>query len=1014
MADNDQQVKKPAIDSYPSLVTKSEAFINFHAELVTTVNISTTGITNLVVDYEDPFLVKTFLRSCYNSSKLYNETVDVDAVELQQGAPGRGNASNFLDEMIYGTYKMLPPDPSGLGGPQFDIDKATGARKRNADGFLSRAAALNGTCKDKVLVIKNIDHSLDFCPNTPGCVQNSLWIFDNFRNPIVRKTMKLLLVSNIPLKFPFKIRRIHLPKVNDYEANHVIDSVLQLYQIKGYNIGFSDNQRTHICRKLTGLTYSESTDVIMAAISNSCDEVPDSAGVVQKIIDGKKVVKLLREKINSMLMEDSFGLTHLTPRPWEDYICAESSSFTYDVKKILRDFNEIKRLTKIRDTLEKVHKDASATSKTIEAIQIRMPHVMVLYGSGGVGKCLGKGTKVLMFNGDIKNVEDVKVGDKLMGPDSMPRNVLRTTSGIGHLYRVEQKNGDDYVCNDKHILSLQKTPSPSDKTTDFISAEDFVKKDKNWRKYHNGWKTGVEFSEQSLPIDPYWLGLWLGDGTARKPQITVGDMDVETTKWLENWAKENGLFISKTHQNGASALYFSCRIGSGVCKTGANHVRNGLKKLKLLKKNIASDNFVSGEKHIPEIYLKNSSQNRLLLMAGLIDSDGYMTKTGSIQFTNTNKRLAQDYLYLVRSLGFKAFWSEAIKGIKSRNYKVRAYTVTIGGALSRIPTKLPRKQGHDNPQKRSLRCTINVVPIGEGEYFGFEIDGDKQFLLGDFTVTHNSAMPIHLAGLLEFDVWDFNINATHSKWIGEGSERMRETLKKIAQATHIVVRVDEYDRGMGSTGEDGSGMHEAHKQVEAEFMNWLQNCQEDNLFVKNNIFIVMTTNHKENITGPMLRSGRSDLVIGIDNFDTKSMIEAFDSASRRMSHRGVKVVGFDGVNDLQNAINKLDKPRLAEIAMTKGFTVRDIDILVIEMAAHAYYKKVNGEGLEWNTENFVKVLERSQGSTRDNTTGELVIGDRFIYGKEDDKVVIDDKQQYFSFFDKDPSNLNQLKIFDQK
>jgi SpoVK/Ycf46/Vps4 family AAA+-type ATPase len=70
-----------------------------------------------------------------------------------------------------------------------------------------------------------------------------------------------------------------------------------------------------------------------------------------------------------------------------------------------------------------------------------------------------------------------------------------------------------------------------------------------------------------------------------------------------------------------------------------------------------------------------------------------------------------------------------------------------------------------------------------------------------------SAFPIHLAGLLEFDVWDFNINAVHSKWVGEGSKQMRETLKKITSSSHLIVRVDEYDRSMGATGESGQGMH---------------------------------------------------------------------------------------------------------------------------------------------------------------------------------------------------------------
>ena len=205
-------------------------------------------------------------------------------------------------------------------------------------------------------------------------------------------------------------------------------------------------------------------------------------------------------------------------------------------------------------------------------------------------------------------------------------------------------------------------------------------------------------------------------------------------------------------------------------------------------------------------------------------------------------------------------------------------------------------------------------------------------------------------------------------------------MKQISNASHLIVRIDEYDRAIGAAGQTGQGMHEAHKQVESEFMNWLQNSQDENLFIKNNIILVLTTNHKENITGPLLRSGRSDLVIDIDNFDAKSMKETFSTSARRMNNRGVKVLGFDNKEDLQKAINVLDLDQLSELATIKGFTVRDIESLIMEMAAHAYYFKVTGgkEGLAWTNTNFVAVMEHSEGSVKDDATGELVLGDRWV------------------------------------
>jgi SpoVK/Ycf46/Vps4 family AAA+-type ATPase len=274
--------------------------------------------------------------------------------------------------------------------------------------------------------------------------------------------------------------------------------------------------------------------------------------------------------------------------------------------------------------------------------------------------------------------------------------------------------------------------------------------------------------------------------------------------------------------------------------------------------------------------------------------------------------------------------------------------------------------------------------------------------------TGKSAFPVHLAGLLDFDIWDFNAGASHSKWVGEGAKNMREALDSIKKITHTIIRIDEYDRAIGSTSASGTGMHEAHKQVESEFMNWLQNVQEDGILVKNNIFLVMTTNHKDNITGPLLRSGRCDLVIDIADFDAKSMEQAFITAPQRVTNRGVTLTGLHNNAKFAEAIGQLDCKKLSEIATEKGFTVRDIDILLQEMATHSYYHKQGMKGLSWDTESFIKVMERSTGSVAGEDTGELVLGDRFIIDEKKD----DSQQTTFDFYKECSNEFNVEKFTD--
>ena len=91
--------------------------------------------------------------------------------------------------------------------------------------------------------------------------------------------------------------------------------------------------------------------------------------------------------------------------------------------------------------------------------------LVIIGARPAMGKCLGRGTKVVMFDGSLRNVEDIKVGEQLMGHDSSPRNVLSTTSGTEQMYWVKQNKAIDYRVNESHILSLKRsrTEGPTQK-----------------------------------------------------------------------------------------------------------------------------------------------------------------------------------------------------------------------------------------------------------------------------------------------------------------------------------------------------------------------------------------------------------------------------------------------------------------------------------------------------------------------------------------------------------------------
>jgi hypothetical protein len=155
-------------------------------------------------------------------------------------------------------------------------------------------------------------------------------------------------------------------------------------------------------------------------------------------------------------------------------------------------------------------------------------------------------------------------------------------------------------------------------------------------------------------------------------------------------------------------------------------------------------------KHIPSTYKCNDRNTRLELLAGLIDSDGYYCPKGKVfSITQKNDTLANDILYLARSLGFAAYLTRTEKSCTYKGEKkVGIYnSISISGqGLDEVPTKVLRKQAEKREQiKDALTTGVTVEGVGEGDYYGFTLDGNNRYILGDFTVTHNTCSAIAAA-----------------------------------------------------------------------------------------------------------------------------------------------------------------------------------------------------------------------------------------------------------------------------
>lgn len=389
--------------------------------------------------------------------------------------------------------------------------------------------------------------------------------------------------------------------------------------------------------------------------------------------------------------------------------------------------------------LRPYQQEAVAANRRLWSEGVRNPCTVL---PTGAGKCHRKGTPILMFDGSIKKVEDVQVGDKLMGPDSTPRTVLALGRGTEMMYEVAPVKGEPYYVNESHILSLRMTGYDgllkagngfkySGGEVVNISVLDYLKSSKTFKHCAKGWRVGVEFEPKTThpELPPYMLGIWLGDGTSRTASITTADGEV--VEYLSNYAVFTGQNIRVEEQeNNASNMY---HILNGRRRDGFGLI-GALRHYDLLM-----------NKHIPVDYLTDTREKRLELLAGILDSDGYLAN-GYYDVVFKVKKLADDTVYLARSLGFAAYVKPCNKTCTNTGATGLYYRISISGDVSVIPTMLSRHQAEVRKQvKDVLRVGLrSVSPVGVEPYYGFEIDGDHLYLLGDFTVTHNTVVASEL------------------------------------------------------------------------------------------------------------------------------------------------------------------------------------------------------------------------------------------------------------------------------
>ena len=297
-------------------------------------------------------------------------------------------------------------------------------------------------------------------------------------------------------------------------------------------------------------------------------------------------------------------------------------------------------------------------------LSIQTPYnSLLLYAGLGTGKCHAKGTPIMMHDGNIKLVEEIKVGDLLMGDDSKPRCVLSLANGRDKMYDIIPVKGDKYTVNEEHILCLRASGNTRDITE--ITVKDYLQLPESQTSVLKGYKVAVDFPERKTDFHPYIVG----------------------NSYLNYY----------------------------------------------------------GFDYIPPEYKYNTRENRLNLLAGIIDGiGGYDIVKHAYLVGHELEQVAIDVLFVTRSLGFdssikKIGVTKTVSYIETHRDK---FIVSIMGDLNIIPTKIITCSTKVEWTDDVLVTGINVKYMKEDEYYGFTLDGNGRYLMGDFTVTHNTCAAI--------------------------------------------------------------------------------------------------------------------------------------------------------------------------------------------------------------------------------------------------------------------------------
>jgi ATP-dependent Clp protease ATP-binding subunit ClpA len=625
------------------------------------------------------------------------------------------------------------------------------------------------------------------------------------------------------------------------DTNELYDRIIEYIKVNDVN------PRVASVGKKT-LPFSDETKLVINSLDKECEKTNDS------IIDTTHLMLAILSKqtpINK-IMDEVYNLNYDTffKEMKKDKGITSKATFEGDEMPDDQEFKkkqkqgDVKSKTPVldnfcRDISKAVEKGeidpvvgrASEIKRVSQILSRRKKNNPVLIGEPGVGKAQPLDAKILTPNG-WTTMGEIMVGDEVLTPEGKISKVIGVyPQGEKDIYKINFKDGRSTEACGEHLWKTYGIPEGKkrNKSWSILNTLDIKNKLEN-TKYRlklplvsNLLFSNVEL-ESDLIIEPYLMGILLGDGHFGKYELSFTTNDNEIYESINEIVGED--FKLSINGDGVKTNTYRININDDKLKDirtrfyKNDRIHNLLNETDMLNLTETKSN----NKFIPKKYKTSTLKQKINLLQGLLDSDGTVTKTGSIQFSSVSNQLIKDVQELIWSIGGLAIIKKkqtyyTYNGVKKKGQLSYVLTIRYKSPsdlfrLERKKERIPTNYQYSEVLKNNID-SVNYVGVKEAKCVMIE-DENHLYVTDNYIVTHNTSIIEGLAQLIKdgnaprtllgkkIYALDLASIVAGTKYRGQFEERMKAVLEECKANLDVILFIDELHTIVGAGNASGS------------------------------------------------------------------------------------------------------------------------------------------------------------------------------------------------------------------